>query len=132
MMRAISQIQTGRSQAVPEPGLSSTAPGREDPQTGLLIRVPGPGLVGTTLYMVLLGVPAILNRDHVLQEGAGSLWSIIQSPAAFAGNLKMLHLYLRMDLIGDAVRLQINRLTDMPSAHATTNGSHLCHPVKRV
>lgn len=111
MMRAISQIQTGRSQAVSEAGLSSTAPGREDahPRTGLPNRVPGSGL-----------------------GGVGSLWSIIQSPAAFAGNLRMLHLYLRMHLIRNAVRLQIHRLRVMPSAHAMINGSQACHPVKRV
>lgn len=134
MMRAITQIQTGRSQAVSEAGLSSAAPGREDahPRTGLPNRVPGPGLVGATLYMIVSGVPAILNRDHVLQEGVGSLWSIIQSPAASAGNLRMLHLYLRMRLIRNAVRLQTHRLRVMPSAHAMTNGSQACHPVKRV
>lgn len=133
MMSAVSQIQTGRFQAAPEPGLSSAAPGREDAVlTGLLNRVPEPSLAGAALYMILSGVPPILSRDHMLQEGAGSLWSVIQRLVVFVDSLKMLHLYLHMCLIGNAVRVQMHRLTDMPNAHAMTNGSQTCHPVKRV
>ncbi len=133
-MSAVSQIQTGRSQAAPEPGLSSATPGREDAvlRTGLLKRVPEAGLLDAALYMILSGAPPILSRGHILQEGAGSLWSIIQSLIVLVGNLKMLHLHLHMCLTGNAVRVQMHRLTDMPSAHALTNGSQPCHPVKRV